>query len=81
MSLQNCPKCKHESITWSIDEEVSLLTYWGCNNCGYGAEEDESCERLCSSCGAKSEMRFKDEDNEYWWCSNCNRITDINSQL
>lgn len=77
MSLQTCPNCNKQSFTWSIDEEESPLTYWGCYKCEYGAYEDESQERICSNCGKKTESRMKDEEKEYWWCSSCNATTKI----
>ena len=69
MATQICPNCKKDSFTWSIDEEESPLTYWGCYECNYGAYEDESKERICSNCEKKTESRLKDEEKEYWWCS------------
>ena len=75
MSTHICPKCKNDSFTWVVDEEISSLTIWGCYNCRYEAIEDESLERICSRCGSKSESYLKDQESEYWWCSNCNRIT------
>lgn len=74
MAEQICPKCKVQTITWSIDEEETPLTKWGCRNCGYVAYEDESLERICSYCGTKNEMRLDDGQNQYWWCCKCNTI-------
>ncbi len=74
MATQICPNCKKDSFTWSIAEEVSPLTYWGCHLCHYGAYEDESFERKCSKCGEKNQSKLEDDDKEYWWCSSCDRI-------
>lgn len=76
MATQICPNCKNDAFTWSIEEKAAL-TYWGCYQCGYGAYEDESQERQCSDCGKKTESRLQDEKREYWWCSSCNRIKEI----
>ena len=77
MATQICPHCKEDSFTWSIDEEESPLTKWGCYSCGYIAFEDESLERLCSACHKKTESKLEDNLKKYWWCSNCNRITNL----
>ncbi len=65
MATQICPNCKKDSFTWSIDEDESLLTFWGCD-CGYNALEDESKERICRNCNNKTESRMKDSQKEYW---------------
>ena len=75
MATQICPHCKADSFTWSRDDDSSL-TYWGCS-CGYSALEDEAEERECAVCYIKSESKMKDETKEYWWCSSCNRVTEI----
>jgi DNA-directed RNA polymerase subunit RPC12/RpoP len=72
MATQICPKCKKDSFTWSMDDEISDLTIWGCYKCFYQAHENEADERYCSKCGKKSESKLKDSEKEYWWCSNCN---------
>lgn len=77
MSTQICPKCKSDSFTWSYDEDRTPTTYWGCGTCGYGALEDESFERTCNTCGTKTEIRLKDDAETYWWCSQCNKVTQI----
>tara|TARA_R110002073_G_scaffold72537_1_gene177043 strand:- start:705 stop:950 length:246 start_codon:yes stop_codon:yes gene_type:complete len=71
MALHICPNCKKESFSWLIDEEVSELTIWGCNECRYQAFEDESEQRICNKCGKRSELRLKDDEKEYWWCTTC----------
>jgi hypothetical protein len=77
MATQTCPKCKQDSFTWSIDEEESGLTKWGCFNCSYIAFEDESLERACSNCHKKTESRLEDDSKKYWWCTSCNKVTNI----
>lgn len=72
MATQICPKCKKGSFTWSMDEEITELTIWGCYRCYYQAFEDESDKRNCQKCGKKTESKLKDDEKEYWWCSNCN---------
>lgn len=74
MATQICPKCKEDSFTWSIDEEISDLTIWGCYKCSYQAFEDELDERNCSKCGNKTATRLRDEAKVFWWCSTCNKI-------
>ncbi len=76
MATQICPRCKADSFTWIIDEEVTL-TKWSCFKCGYIAYEDESLEKQCSVCMKKINMRLEDTSKKYWWCSNCNKITEI----
>lgn len=73
MATQICPTCKQDSFTWSIDEEESPLTFWGCD-CGYNAYEDESRERVCEVCTIKTESHMRDDQKEFWWCSSCNKI-------
>ena len=75
MATQICPNCKADTFTWSIDEEESTLTKWGCYECGYIAWEDETLERVCSNCRSKSEMHLKDDTKELWWCCRCNKVT------
>jgi len=72
-----CPNCGEDSFVWSIDEQESPLTRWGCYKCYYVAFEDESFERECSGCKAISEIRLEDEQGKYWWCHKCKRKTDI----
>ncbi|MFC3161570.1 hypothetical protein ACFOEQ_26855 [Chryseobacterium arachidis] len=81
MGTQICPKCKRNSFTWSIDDEVSNFTSWGCHQCFYQAEENESDECICESCGNKTKMKLKDNQTEYWWCCRCNKITLIKRVL
>jgi rubrerythrin len=47
MALQLCPKCRTKSITWFIDEDVTLNTIWNCQTCGYTAEEYEAKAARC----------------------------------
>lgn len=74
MATQICPNCKADTFTWSIDDESSL-TMWDCHECGYIAWEDETLEHVCANCGNKSEMSLNDDNNEYWWCCSCNKLT------
>ena len=74
MATLICPNCNENSFSWIIDEEISELTIWGCNNCSYEAFENESNERNCLKCGKKTESRLKDSEKEYWWCSFCSKI-------
>lgn len=80
MALQICPNCKAESFTWSYNEEDTPPTTWGCNDCGYFAREDESFERICETCNRKTESRLEDEQRIYWWCSSCNKTTEISQK-
>ncbi|WP_348739211.1 hypothetical protein [Tenacibaculum sp. 190524A02b] len=41
MATQVCPKCKENSYTWRIDNEISDLTIWSCYNCYYEEFEKE----------------------------------------
>lgn len=75
MATQICPNCKSDSFTWTLDEAVSLLTRWGCYECGYYAYEDETLERECSNCKRKTDSRLGDEHKTYWWCSSCYEVT------
>ena len=79
MATQICPSCQEDAFTWSIDEEQSDFTIWGCYKCGYHAEEDETKERSCSKCGKPTESKLKDNQKEFWWCSSCNHISIIKS--
>ncbi len=79
MANQICPNCLENSFTWSVDDEISDLTIWGCYACSYRALEDESNERNCSRCENRTESRLKDDEKEYWWCSTCNKIESIKS--
>ncbi len=72
MATQICPKCREDSFTWSmVDEMPNSLTHWGCYICGYSALEDERDERICKKCRRKAETFLKDDEAVYWWCSNC----------
>ncbi len=77
MGLIICPNCREQAFTWSYDEENTPPTTWNCSNCSYIAWEDESFERICVSCGTKSEMRLKDEVKIYWYCHVCEKTTTI----
>jgi Zn finger protein HypA/HybF involved in hydrogenase expression len=73
MGLQRCPKCGSEAFSWSVDKELSQFTLWRCAQCSYGAEEDESKERACESCGG-GDVWLRDGDREYRFCIGCGRI-------
>lgn len=75
MALLICPSCKAYGFTWTIDDEESPLTRWGCIACGYLAWEDEAFERVCTTCGIKTESLLQDEAQKYWWCARCNKVT------
>jgi hypothetical protein len=77
MAEQICPNCKTETFNWLINEEETSLTQWRCYTCGYNAYEDESFARECSNCHKKTENCLEDETKKYWWCSSCNRVTDV----
>ncbi len=74
MATHICPKCNKDSFFWTVDEEISEFTIWGCHQCKYEAFENESDERNCKKCGKKTESKLKDSEKEYWWCSVCNNI-------
>lgn len=80
MALQICPNCKAQSFTWTYDDEETPHTSWGCGECRYSAQEDESFERECSSCNKKTECRLEDDVKIYWWCSSCNNVTLISKK-
>lgn len=77
MALLICPECKAYGFTWTIDEEESPLTRWGCIVCGYMAWEDESLCRVCTGCGWKTENMLDDGEKRYWWCSRCNTVKPV----
>ncbi len=77
MATQICPKCKKDNFVWNINDEETALTKWSCQNCNYIAFENESDERNCLVCHHKSETKLKDNNTEFWWCSNCNTTTEI----
>jgi len=77
MALQICPNCKHESFLWTYDDESTPHTTWHCGHCHYDAREDEAQERICIDCGTKTETQLRDDEKQYWWCSQCNRITPV----
>ncbi len=71
MATQICPKCQEDGFSWSIDDEDSLLTRWGCHKCYYQAFENESDQRISSECKKETESKLKDDNKNYWWCSSC----------
>jgi len=77
MATQLCPKCKEDAFTWSMDDEITDLTIWGCYSCKYQAFENEKDGRICQNCGMKTETKLKDNEKKYWWCSTCNSTSEI----
>jgi len=72
MSLQICPRCKVKNFIWHIDEEVSKLTQWLCDSCGYRAEEDETLIQDCPRCHAKRVYSLlSDASGNHRWCAFC----------
>ncbi|WP_312076687.1 hypothetical protein [Chryseobacterium sp.] len=76
MALQICPKCKENSFTWFINGKTQLTT-WTCFDCDYEAKEIEDEKSTCEKCGEITKTKLKDKEKEYWWCSNCNTISDL----
>jgi hypothetical protein len=54
-----------------MDDEVDELTIWYCHFCKYSANENERQETHCPHCSQKSLMLFKDDFEEYRYCSSC----------
>lgn len=80
MSVQFCPKCQIESITWYRVEQPPR-TQWLCSQCGYTAEEDEKQEADCPYCQEKKHfLLIKDSDGSHRWCCNCKRFESSNEK-
>ena len=77
MATQICPNCKEDSFTWSMDDEISNLTIWGCYKCYYQAFENEEHQRVCANCHNGSQLQLKIDEKMYWWCSKCKTIEPI----
>ena len=77
MAPQNCPKCKKSSFTWYVDDEMSSITIWSCYNCDYQTYEDDRDEIKCEKCQENTKTFLKNEDEEFWWCSVCNTVSEI----
>lgn len=77
MVNQICPKCKQDSFTWYIDDEMSTITIWSCYHCDYQAYEDDREEVKCENCQEKTKTFLQNEDEEFWWCSVCNTISEL----
>ncbi len=77
MATQNCPKCKKDSFTWYVDEEMSDIIIWNCDNCDLQIYEDERDEINCKNCNENTKTFLKNEDEEFWWCSVCNSVSEI----
>ena len=76
MSLQICLNCKELGLTWYMDDEDR--TWWGCSECGFGIEEDESKECGCGKCNSPlpSVSWLMKNGEEFYWCFSCNQKTD-----
>jgi transcription elongation factor Elf1 len=77
MATQICPKCKKDDFSWYIDDEMSSITIWNCGSCDFQTYEDERDEVLCKKCNEITKTFLKNEEEEFWWCSVCNTISDI----
>ncbi|MEC4005396.1 hypothetical protein OX283_012070 [Flavobacterium sp. SUN052] len=77
MATQTCPKCKKHSFTWYVDDELSSITIWNCDNCEYQTYEDDRDEVKCTNCQEITKTFLKNEDEEFWWCCVCNSISDL----
>jgi len=77
MATKICPNCKNDSITWCLDEEVNKDTLWYCNRCGYIAYEIEKLERNCSICNTKTELFLIVDEENFWWCTKCDKYEKI----
>jgi hypothetical protein len=75
MSEQYCPSCNEKSFTWSIHEDKTPNTIWNCSLCKYQAEENESLEDQCETCGTKSKLSLKDKSKYFCYCTSCQNIT------
>jgi ribosomal protein L37AE/L43A len=77
MPTQICPKCRKDSFSWYIDEELSNFTFWSCSNCDFQTYEDDRDEVEYGNCKEITKTFLKNEDEEFWWCSVCNTIFDL----
>jgi ribosomal protein L37AE/L43A len=77
MATQICPKCKQDSFTWYIDDEMSTITIWSCYLCDYQTYEDDRDEVKCENCQEKTKTILQNEVEEFWWCSVCNTISEL----
>jgi hypothetical protein len=77
MATQICPKCKKDDFTWYIDDEMSSITIWNCGTCDFQTYEDDRDEVFCKKCNEITKTFLKNEEEEFWWCSVCNTISDI----
>lgn len=72
MAEQICPNCKNESFNWA-SQEIDEPTIWYCYKCKFEAYQDERLERICLNCNTKTECNLMVNDQNYWWCSRCNK--------
>lgn len=77
MASQTCPKCKKDSFSWYIDEEMSTITIWNCSNCDLQIYEDDRDEIKCENCKEITKTFLQNEEEEFWWCCVCNTISEI----
>lgn len=59
-------KCKKNTFNWSIHEDVSPLTNWGCRTVITLHTEDESNQTNCEKCKSFSKIKLQDETTGYW---------------
>ena len=77
MTNQICPKCKKDSFSWYIDEEMSNITIWNCQSCDFQIYEDDRDEIHCEKCDDETKTFLINEEEEFWWCSICNTVSDL----
>ena len=75
MADHKCPKCKQETFSWYVDQEIAEITIWTCSNCDLQIYEDDRDEIYCKECEDNTTTFLKNEDEEFWWCSICNTTT------
>lgn len=76
MANHNCPRCKQETFTWYLDKEIPTMTVWTCSNCDFQTFEDDRDEIYCEKCDDDTTTFLMNEDEEFWWCSICNTVSD-----
>jgi uncharacterized protein YbaR (Trm112 family) len=71
MSEHLCPKCKGKGFIWYSDNDDR--TFWYCNLCEFGIEEDESKETFCRKCSLSfpTVNYLFDKNESYYFCSFC----------
>ena len=71
MSAQTCPRCGGRGFTWSTSGEAGSLTLWHCSLCRYVAEEDESRQSRCPTCGDNNLSLLTGGGSSYRFCFTC----------